>query len=357
MVLYFQIDGLGSLQWQNELKPGQWLFNDDEQTRKRIGYIKHFDQIADVTDVHYKEFLTPFLNDILNEVAAEQSVSVDKICSDHVDDLVTEALQETSYKECFNDKCTATPELKRSVPKNKINCPYCRKNLRLSHQEMVGLDIGNTYVLPKPRQQGTTSATKKSFRVRYDPDRETSHMEEVFSENQDHEPPSKSYLSEPVFVNPCSYNSVITILRNIGKKAGIKKYGTGTRGWITIYCDGSPFNLCVRVIMSTYTCTMCGESVTGFLKIRTHMSAMHETDIFEQPESADLEFDWAMMCPGPGHVEMNMVRSVVELSWSIFWESMCKEFNFRSENALKSQKKWVITTRGGSYYALRTFPW
>ena len=182
-------------------------------------------------------------------------------------------------------------------------------------------------------------------------------MEEVFSENQDHHPPSKSYLSEPVFVNPCSYNSVITILRNIGKKAGIKKYGTGTREWITIYCDGSPFNLCVRVIMSTYTCTMCGESVTGFLKIRTHMSAMHETDIFEQPESADLEFDWAMMCPGLGHVEMNMVRSVVELSWSIFWESMCKEFNFRSENALKSQKKWVITTRGGNYCALRTFPW
>ena len=96
---------------------------------------------------------------------------------------------------------------------------------------------------------------------------------------------------------------------------------------------------CVRVIMSTYTCTMCGESVTGFLKIRTHMSAIHETDIFEQPESADLEFDWAMMCPGPGHVEMNMVRSVVEFSWSIFWESMCKEFNFRSEDALKSQKK------------------
>ena len=244
MVLYFQIHGLGSLQWQSELKPGQWLFNGDEQTRKRVGYIKHFDQIADVTDVHYKEFLTPFLNDILNEVAAEQSVSVDKICSDHVDDLVTEALQETSYKECFNDKCTATPEQKRSMPKNKINCPYCRKNLRLSHQEMVGLDSGSTYVLPKPRQQGTTSATKKSFRVQYDPDRETSHMEEVFSENQDHEPPSRSYLSEPVFVNPCSYKAVITILRNIGKKAGIKKYGTGIRKWITIYCDGSPFNLC-----------------------------------------------------------------------------------------------------------------
>ena len=222
MVLYFQIDGLDSLQWQSELKPGQWLFNDDEQTRKRVGYIKHFDQIADVTDVHNKEFLTSFLNDILNEVAAEQSVSVDKICSDHVDDLVTEALQGTSYKECFNDKCTATPEQNRSVPKNKINCPYCRKNLRLSHQEIVWFDSGSTYVLPKPRQQGTTSATKKSFRVWYDPDRETSLMEEVFSENQDHEPPSKSYLSEPVFGNPCSYNSVITILRNIGKKLAFK---------------------------------------------------------------------------------------------------------------------------------------
>ena len=56
---------------------------------KRVRYIKHFDQIMDVTDVHYKEFLTPFCNGILNEVAAEQSVSAYKICSDHADDLVT----------------------------------------------------------------------------------------------------------------------------------------------------------------------------------------------------------------------------------------------------------------------------
>ena len=84
---------------------------------------------------------------------------------------------------------------------------------------------------------------------------------------------------------------------------------------------------------------------------------MHATDIFEQPESADLEFDWAMMCLGPGHVEMNMVHSVVELSWSIFWESMCKEFNFRSENALKSQKSEWSPQGGGNYCALRTFPW
>ena len=335
MVLYFEIDGIGKLQWKTELKPGQWLFNNDEKSNKRVGYIREFGKLAEVSDVHYKEFLFPFLSEVLDEVAADQDVSEDGV-KDDIDDLVSLELSRETYKECFNPDCTATPEEKKSVPKNKINCPFCKKNLKQSQQSITGTGE-STFAKPKDRHQ--KSAKGKTFRVTYDPEMEKSHSQQIRLDPSEEHIPPKSYLSEPVFVNPSSYSSVITILRNIGKKAGVKKYGSGDREWIVVYCDGSPLNLCMRVILSTYSCNTCSEVVTGFGKIETHMKANHGIDIYEQPDCADLEFDWVLMCPGPGHIEMNMLHTLVELCWSLFWESMCRDFNFRSENALKGQRR------------------
>lgn len=142
------------------------------------------------------------------------------------------------------------------------------------------------------------------------------------------------HVQEPVYVNPCSYDAVASVLRNIGHKSGIKKYG-GDRDWVIIACDGVPYNLCRRIIESYHTCSKCDTSLNGLDACTTHDKEMHleEEVVFEQ------EFAWVVLQPGMGHIEMNMVKGLVELGWEVFWKEMAVCFNFRSEAALKCCKK------------------
>ena len=56
-------------------------------------------------------------------------------------------------------------------------------------------------------------------------------------------------------------------------------------------------------------------------------------------KSLFLEFDWVMLQPGMGHVEMNMVKGVIEFAWDVFWKEISICLNFRSEAALHCAKK------------------
>ena len=51
------------------------------------------------------------------------------------------------------------------------------------------------------------------------------------------------------------------------------------------------------------------------------------------------EFDWVLLQPGMGHIEMNAVKGLVELSWEVFWKRLAMTMNFRSETALMYCRK------------------
>ena len=155
-------------------------------------------------------------------------------------------------------------------------------------------------------------------------------------ETELHVDPVHFQVSTPVFVNPCSYDTCLDILRDIGRKAGIKKYKTGDREWVSVCCDGSPYVLCLRLILSTYLCDTCGVSVMGIPAIDQHLQN-HSAD--NSTPTYTLEFDWVLLIPGPGHIEMNLVKSIVEFSWEIFWKQMAICLNFKSENAQKAAKR------------------
>ena len=65
----------------------------------------------------------------------------------------------------------------------------------------------------------------------------------------------------------------------------------------------------------------------------SHAGPSGEHGLFEK------EFDWVLIQPGPGHIEMNNLKSFVKLMWGIFYEYMIEPFKFRSENAKKSAFK------------------
>ena len=47
-------------------------------------------------------------------------------------------------------------------------------------------------------------------------------------------------VGEPTFVNPNSYQKCTEVLKKIGRKAGIERYGGKKRQWVIIECDGLP---------------------------------------------------------------------------------------------------------------------
>ncbi|XP_041453561.1 uncharacterized protein LOC121406620 [Lytechinus variegatus] len=141
---------------------------------------------------------------------------------------------------------------------------------------------------------------------------------------------------DPVFVNPNSYQSLITVFKNIGKQVGIKKYVEGgKREWVAVSCDGLPFTLAQRVIKETYTCTCCNEAV---FSREAYMHHLEKHSLVEVPGIMPLEFDWLLLRIGHGHVEMNMVRSFLELDWHAFMKDVAFCMGFRSDAAQKYAK-------------------
>lgn len=71
------------------------------------------------------------------------------------------------------------------------------------------------------------------------------------------QPPPKVIVADPVMCNPNSFQTLLNVLRTIGSRCGIKRYGTGNREWITVYMDGLPYYIIINFIFNTLYCTDC----------------------------------------------------------------------------------------------------
>ena len=111
-----------------------------------------------------------------------------------------------------------------------------------------------------------------------------------------------------MFVNPNSFNSIVTVLRAIGKDLNVAKYNPNSkRKWAVIVCDGLPFSLCTKVLKDTYTCNTCNEAIFNKAALARHMTEVHSIELDEGVQLTP-EFDWVLLRIGYGHYEMNMVR-------------------------------------------------
>ena len=151
-------------------------------------------------------------------------------------------------------------------------------------------------------------------------------------------PTNKCSASEPIFENPCLYEAVKTVMTEIVKKSGIPNYnnGKGEKQLIPIFCDGSPHKLCFWCMTSTYRCGLCETVECGWSTIEEHVQDAQAT---EDTSGISLELDWVLMQPGGGHIEMNMIKGIVDVCWDIFWKDLAVLMNFKSEKALQRCKK------------------
>lgn len=332
IVVYFEIDQTGVVQFNSKFKPIIWKWKTTPDTAQTV---KHLEDSPRLKQCRYEKHVHPFISSILKQVAEEQKKQSDGAYKDEIDELVQKMEKAKVHKTCFSCGNTEVPKMARL-------CPRCKQKVTKSNPECTSgiTDSGTT-------EKPTSSKEKPEVRIYFEMKNDDSyvmkldkctvlqsdeyhHLTEVHPKN-----PPKEIVGQPIFVNPCSYDAIATVLRKLGNNTGVEKYGTGTRQWLAVESDGLPFVLGSRVVENTMQCAICKESIFGVDAANAHSKKYHPTAHVTYTK----EFDWVLLQPGPGHIEMQMVKAFVKLSWEIFWEDMVELFNFKSPNAKASALK------------------
>jgi hypothetical protein len=114
-------------------------------------------------------------------------------------------------------------------------------------------------------------------------------------------------LLDPVCVNPNSLETISQVLRHIGQKAEVKRYGGKKSEWVIVVCDGLlvPYLQIVTLIQDALICAECNTKVLGFESLKDHYKSVHQS-ISEITYFH--EFDWVVLKTGDGHVELNLMK-------------------------------------------------
>jgi hypothetical protein len=228
-------------------------------------------------------------------------------------------------------------------------CPVCGHNevpVRARKCGEVGKQRATGNRQAEPDEEVCASATIDSNNVvhlTYDrvdsQERSSFYRDTGVSDHHDSRPTTITQVLEPIFLNPNSYDTLAKIFRIIGKKSGIQQYcPNGERAWLAVVCDGSPFIIGIRLVRKYFLCPICDAPVVGRTECLSHVANFHpwEDNPLDLTFNFKSEFNWLLLLPGPGHIEMNMIKTFVKFTWPVFWEYLVEIFNFKSEAAKKA---------------------
>ena len=341
MLAFIEMQQSPGIMFEKQNSPEEWMWwnipaNAIELMKTKESTSKSF--------VFYNHTL-PWLGKLLEEVIQEQKWDEGMII-DGIDGAVKEDKRRGLFKTCPHCGDTEMPI------RNRL-CRVCNKlsSTADAKTEEIPCVVPKKSQLNKPKETRVkvhaAKGTNKHVKISYERASNSSKKSpyEAFGNHHPSEP-TKIHMGSPVFKNPCSYDALVTVLRDIGRQAGVKQYG-GNREWVAVMCDGLPYNLCISLIERYVQCSVCGECIHGVDNAIIHAKAEHPDHPVQEFTK---EFRWCLLLPGPGHIEMNMVKAHVKIMWGVYWEDMVEIFNFKSENAKRSaynvsdhHKGWTLT--------------
>lgn len=290
-VICAQTDSNGILQQNAEFKPEKWTKDLSQQEKL------NFDIMSKDVELAGKENLQQDFQGYITVLKKEWG-GKSKLIEEHANDII----RGENMHQCLN--CS------KWWPKNTCKCSKlsggCDQWIKQTEKKEAKTKSGTKDQQSKDPKWFAYSGTVKTNQAGESyvalQSEEMDWSQSSTSVNQVANSPLIS-LSEPIFVNPNSFDSIIKILRSIGERAGVKQYGGNIREWVTILCDGLPYGLVQTVIDET------------------------------KDETGKKEFGWVHLLPGLLHEEMNMLKSFVELNWEITYSQFGKEMGYKSERA------------------------
>lgn len=233
------------------------------------------------------------------------------------------------------------------VTRRKCVNPDCGVNLKSAAKKLDGSEILGTALVAPPRQyHHRIRETHLGFTIDEVSNKAVVFVKEEFMKSYDEWPhvpsghpddPIPVTASDPVFVNPNSFESLKVVLRRIGSAAHIKRYHPdhpNAREWLSIGMDGLPYLVCREVIDSAHICSSCGKEL---LSHECHDHTLKEH--IGQRVHYIREFDWAFIRIGKLHFEMNMARTFINVNWNVYFSALAYELGFKSEAAQNFVRK------------------
>ena len=124
-----------------------------------------------------------------------------------------------------------------------------------------------------------------------------------------HKAPLKPVIADPIFKNPCSFESLIEIFRVVVEKNKKRK-------WLVLISDGVPFVLGWKVILWSYICNECGASTFKEAGWKKHCKLKHPDK--NESLTYHLEFPQLLLVPGGGHIMMNMLKGLRDVTFDLW---------------------------------------
>jgi hypothetical protein len=318
-MLWLELDPAGQLQSDEQLMPRNWL-NIEGFEEKVLEMRNWSSEYFDTLDhLHFDQVYYCVHGAILEVVKEQQFVNGHYV--DEIDTIIHKQIQERDSVKCLN--CGKT------ISKRKIKCD-CGHTLQASKEKQAQQSASKYQISKESKPPSFKEFTFDTNTV------ETKVSVERYNHIDSHMPdhPIKLKLSDPAFVNPNSYKNVSLVLNKIGKECGIHRYGGDKRNWTIVCCDGLPYNLLMRIIQDTRTCSICNKPFMGD-ELSKHFKATHPG----QKLTFFMEYDWVVLKIGGGHYEMNMTKSFFELNWIPFMSELCYLMGFKSDPAQAAAKK------------------
>ena len=274
-----RVNDVSKIQFKENLHPSSWRKFSNISSPQFHTY-RHSSDVA----ASYNEFVSNYISKFINDIQAK----------DHIDDEVNSKIESMST----NIDTINCPVCNKAWKKRKVKCDVCKINMRAYRNEVQK----NEKLNEKAEENAPPKFRKLKFHI-YNPSEnndgktKVDHSDKSKRMHQEKDPTAISLIS-PVFVNPGSKDSVMLVLDHIGKDAGIKSYGTGSREWCFVVCDGSPMTLVWQII-------------------------------FENTE----KYGWVVPITGLGHEEMNMTKGFIELVWEIIYKDFIESQGYISPKA------------------------
>ena len=309
---------------------------------------KVFDDKPDIfSSADIKSSLFEYMNERIAELVA---VGQD----DEVSKSIADEENHRAYLVC--------PSCNTNVERRLRNCPNCDiGNVRQAIARNEGIDVVSTERVrthrPRTVPPGTTfhyfvdqSGSMPCLR-RSSSAQDGSTSESISSDSCQEVPRAHVVPIEPYFVNPNSHEALRRLLRHIGQECGVKGVGGSEREWVSVCCDGLPYNLMRTVMLESrqdanqraliaagiptvanlrkadlqQECLKRGLSRTGRVeelkqRLQAHVSSQLQSQEIYLPAPEDGEFDWVVCVAGGLHWEMKF-QSVIDILWPFVYES------------------------------------
>ena len=290
-VVFIQSHPKTSFQDKEELKPSQWYGKTPPaELTERINDLE-----KDLKSNTYRPFRIQQQQKFLSTVAAETIVHKSEEV-DHISVRVSVNKRKTNHKIC--PKCAHAFE--NSSPRcTSPCCPKCKYQIH---------DI---------------------------PDREV-----LYGDVPNHHPsiPCSVHMGEIVDLNPNSQKAIKQLLLNIREQGevGVK------RKWVRVGVDGVPYNIAASLLDNNVVCDVCQAVIdVSHTPFSMHVDLEHpgQTDIGHKKL-----FDYVLLTPGAGHMEINLLRAIFKLCRHICLEQISDLLGFRT----KGSKEFVV--RGSNHH-------